>query len=88
MGVCCASNSNFQIQSNLLNQEKKEEDNSINEKTEKQENKINEERTENKKEKKHENNLLYNTTGPIFQLLLKKTNLKIDDNNNLIHVKN
>ena len=41
-----------------------------------------------KRKKKNENNLLYNTTGPIFQLLLKKTNLKIDDNNNLIHVKN
>ena len=34
MGVCCASNSNFQIQRNLINQEKKEEDNSINEKKE------------------------------------------------------
>ena len=75
MGVCCVYHSNNKIESNII----KEKDNKsqLNDDSNINDNDIN----SNHKITNNKDKNISNTTGPIFQLLLKKSMTKQENNN-------
>ena len=83
MGVCCAFNSNNKIQSNLLkdkdNKIELNDNSNINSNINNNEINSNNENKNNKEDVNDKN--ISDTTGPILELLLKKSMIKEENNN-------